>query len=33
MSTKVGNMAYSCEIAIPESSIQASEKEKIELMV
>jgi hypothetical protein len=33
VSTKVGNMAYSCEIADPERSVQASGKEKIELMV
>jgi len=32
-SIKVGNMAYSCEIADPERSVQASGKEKIELMV
>ena len=33
VNTKVGNMAYSCEIADPERSVQASETEKIGLMV
>jgi methanogenesis marker radical SAM protein len=33
VSTKVGNMAYSCEIADTKRSVQASGKEKIELMV
>jgi methanogenesis marker radical SAM protein len=33
VNTKVGNVACSFETTIPESSIQASEKEKIELMV
>jgi methanogenesis marker radical SAM protein len=33
VSTKVDNMAYSCEIADTKRSVQASGKEKIELMV
>jgi NifB/MoaA-like Fe-S oxidoreductase len=33
VSTKVGNMAYSCEIADTKRSVQASGKEKIKLTV